>query len=256
VWPGRNWPWGPLGHAGSNSDLFDGRAVETRGRSTCLSPTNTAGIIGLMSDVVPITAWMTYQQVAERLGLRSTSAAASRARRGKWPRRTRNDTLETEVCVPPEVLAAGPQKPRERRVPAGPAAAAISVGDAVAAGIAPLQAVIERLSAELAATRAGNEALRDQLAATQSEAAELRGRSAANEAALEREVADRRAVQQQADHSRREHQAAQERVAQAQVSLREQQARLQTTEDLVMRLKRELHEAQRGKDGRRWWQWR
>jgi hypothetical protein len=72
-------------------------------------------------------------------------------------------------------------------------------------------------------------------------------------AALEREVTDRRALQQQADHSRREHQAAQERVAQAHVSLREQQARLQTTEHLVTRLKRELHEAQRGKDGRRWW---
>ena len=62
--------------------------------------------------------------------------------------------------------------------------------------------------------------------------------------------------QQQADHSRREHQAAQERVAQAQVSLREQQARLQTTEDLVTRLKWELNEAQHAKERRRWWQWR
>ena len=88
--------------------------------STGLSPTNTAGIIASMSEVVPITAWMTYQQVAERLGLRSASAAASRARRGKWPRWTRNDTLETEVCVPPEVLVAGLQKPRERQEAAGP----------------------------------------------------------------------------------------------------------------------------------------
>ena len=208
-----------------------------------------------MSDVVPITTWLTYQQVAERLGLRSASAAASRARRGKWPRRTRNDTLETEVCVPPEVLAAGPQKARQRREPAG-AADAVTLGEAVAAAVAPLQAVIESLSGELADVRAANETLRDQLAASQSDAAELRGRSAANEAALEREVADRRAVQQQADHSRREHQAAQERVAQAQVSLREQQARLQSTEDLVTRLKRELNEAQRGKERRRWWQWR
>ena len=203
------------------------------------------GILATMSDVVPITAWLTYQQLAERLGLRSASAAASRARRGKWPRRTRNDTLETEVCVPPEVLAAGPQKPRARREPPAPAGDAITLGDAVAAAVAPLQAVIERLSGELAAARAANEALRDQLAAAQSEAAELRGKSAANEAALQREVTDRRAVQQQADHSRQEHQAAQERVAQAQVSLREQQARLQTTEDLVTRLKWELNEAQR-----------
>jgi hypothetical protein len=221
-----------------------------------LSSTNTMGILAFMSDVIPITAWLTYQQVAERLGLRSASAAASRARRGKWPRRTRNDTLETEVCVPPDVLAAGPQKPRERREPAAPAADAITVGDAVAAAVAPLQVVIERLSGELAAVRAANETLREQLAAAQSEAAELRGRSAANEAALEREVIDRRALQHQADHRRREHQAAQERVAQAQVSLREQQARLQTTEDLVARLKWELNEAQRAKERRRWWQWR
>ena len=140
-----------------------------------MSPTNTMGILVLMSDVVPITAWLTYQQLAERLGLRSASAAASRARRGKWPRRTRNDTLETEVCVPPEVLAAGPQKPRERREPPAPAADAVTLGDAVAAAVAPLQTVIERLSGELAAARAANEALRDQLAAAQSEAAELRG---------------------------------------------------------------------------------
>lgn len=156
---------------------------------------------------------------------------------------------------PAEVLAAGPQKPRERRVPAGPAADALELGDAVAAAVAPLQVVIERLSGELAAACAANETLRDQLAAAQAEAAELRGRSAANEAALEREVTDRRAVQQQAAHSRREHQAAQERVAQAQVSVREQQARLQTTEDLVARLKWELNEAQRSKERRRWWRW-
>jgi len=164
-----------------------------------------------MSDVVPITAWLSYQQVAERLGLRSASAAASRARRGKWPRRTRNDTLETEVCVPPEVLAAGPQKPRERREPAAPAADAAALGDAVAAAAAPLQSVIERLSGELAAVRVANETLRDQLATAQSEATELRGKSAANEAALEREVTDRRAGQHQADDNRREHQAGQER---------------------------------------------
>lgn len=84
------------------------------------------------------------------------------------------------------MLAAGPQKPRERREP----------GDAVAAAVAPVQAMIESLSGELTAARAANEALRDQLAAAQSEAAELRGKSAANET-----------------------------------------ARLQTTEDLVTRLK-------------------
>jgi chromosome segregation ATPase len=223
----------------------------------CLSLLSAAGILLLMSDVVsPFPTWLTYQQVAERLGLRSASAAAARARRAKWPRRIKNDTLEAEVCVPAELLAAGPQKTRERRQPVGRAADATALLEAVAAAVAPLQALIETLSEELKVARVANDALRDHLAAAQSEAAELRGKSAANEAALERELIDRRALQQQADHSRRERQAAQERVAQVQANLREEQARLQVTEDLVTRLKRELNEVQRAKERRRWWQWR
>jgi chromosome segregation ATPase len=200
--------------------------------------------------------WLTYQQVAERLGLRSSRAAAARARRAKWPRRIKNDTLEAEVCVPAEILAAGPQKQRQRRQPVGSAADAATLIEAVATAVAPLQALIETLSEELKAARVANDALRDQLAAAQSESAELRGKSAANEAALEREVVDRRALQQQADFIRRERQAAQERVAQVQANLRDEQARLQITDDLVTRLKRDLIELQRAKERRRWWQWR
>jgi chromosome segregation ATPase len=143
-----------------------------------------------------------------------------------------------------------------QRQPVGPAADAARLIEAVAAAVAPLQALIETLSEELKAARVANDALRDQLAVAQTEAAALRGKSAANEAALEREVIDRRALQQQADHIRRERQAAQERVAQVQANLREEQARLQVTEDLVTRLKRELNEVQRAKERRRWWQWR
>jgi chromosome segregation ATPase len=221
-----------------------------------LSLPNTTGMLQLMSDVVSLPTWLTYQQIAERLGLRSASAAAARARRAKWPRRIKNDTLEAEVCVPADLLAAGPQKPRERRQPTARAADATALVEAVAAAVAPLQAVIETLSRELSAARVTNDALRDQFAAAQSEAAELRGKSAANEAALEREVFDRRALQQQADHIRRERQAAQERVAQVQANIRDEQARLQATEDLVTRLKRELNEVRRTNDRRRWWQWR
>ena len=209
-----------------------------------------------MSDVVSLPTWLTYQQTAERLGLRSASAAAARARRAKWPRRIKNDTLEAEVCVPADLVAAGPQKPRERRQPTARAADATALAEAVAAAVAPLQAVIETLSRELSAARVTSDALRDQLAAAQSEAAELRGKSTANEAALEREVFDRRALQQQADHIRRERQAAQERVAQVQANIRDEQARLQATEDLVTRLKRELNEVRRTNDRRRWWRWR
>ncbi len=230
--------------------------METQGGVARLSLPSIAGILPPMSDVVSLPTWLTYQQVAERLGLRSASAAAARARRAKWPRRIKNDTLEAEVCVPTELLAAGPQKPLERRQPAGRGADATALLEAVAVAVAPLQAVIATLSEELKTARVANDALRDHLAAAQSEAAELRGKSATNEAALEREVVDRRALQQQADHIRRERQAAQERVAQVQANLREEQARLQVTEDLVTRLKRELNEVQRARERRRWWQWR
>ena len=207
-----------------------------------------------MSDVLSRAgpSWLTYQQVAERLGLRSASAAASRARRAKWPRRIKNDTLEAEVCVPAELLAAGPQKPRQRRQPDDTR----KLIESVAATVAPLRGVIETLSAELQAARGANDALREQVAAAQAEAAELRGKSAASEAALKRDAIDRRELQQQVEHVRRERQAAQERVAQVQANLLDQQRRLQATEDLVTRLKRELNEMQRAKERRRWWQWR
>ena len=223
----------------------------------CLSLLSAAGILLLMSDVVsPFPTWLTYQQVAERLRLRSASAAAARARRAKWPRRIRNDTLEAEVCVPAEVLAAGPPKVRPRRQPPDAGADARTTAEAVAAAVAPLQSIIETLSTELRSVRDANEALRDQLAAAQAEAAESKGKAAAIEAALEREVIDRRGLQQQADHVRRERQAAQERVAQVQAEILDERRRQQATEDLVTRLKRELKEMQQANERRRWWQWR
>jgi chromosome segregation ATPase len=226
-------------------------------REVRLSLSHVEGIVLFMSDVVsPFPTWLTYQQVAERLRLRSASAAAARARRAKWPRRIRNDTLEAEVCVPAEVLAAGPPKVRPRRQPPDAGADARTTAEAVAAAVAPLQSIIETLSTELRAVRDANEALRDQLAAAQAEAAESKGKAAAIEAALEREVVDRRGLQQQADHVRRERQAAQERVAQVQAEILDERRRQQATEDLVTRLKRELKEMQQANERRRWWQWR
>jgi chromosome segregation ATPase len=222
-----------------------------------LSLSHVEGIVLFMSDVVsPFPTWLTYQQVAERLRLRSASAAAARARRAKWPRRIRNDTLEAEVCVPAEVLAAGPPKVRPRRQPPDAGADSRTTAEAVAAAVAPLQSIIETLSTELRVVRVANEAMRDQLAAAQAEAAELKGKASAIEAALEREVVDRRGLQQQADHVRRERQAAQERVAQAQAEILDERRRQQATEDLVTRLKRELKAMQQASERRRWWQWR
>jgi chromosome segregation ATPase len=214
-----------------------------------------AGIDSLMSEVVsPFPTWLTYQQLAERLGLRSASAAAAKARRGKWPRRIRNDTLEAEVCVPTDVLAAGPRKARERRQPVGTGDQ--KAAEAVAAAVAPLQAVIETLAGELRAARSSNDTLREQVANAQAESAELKGRADALEAALDREVGDRRTLQQQMDHFRREQQAAHERVVQAQAEVINERRRVQATEDMVTRLKHELWGLEQANKRRRWWQWR
>jgi len=211
-----------------------------------------------MSEVVsPFpTTWLTYQQVAERLGLRSASAAASRARRAKWPRRIRNDTLEAEVCVPTELLAAGPRKVRARRQPVNAEADGRAAAEAVAAAVAPLQAIIETLSGELKTARNSNDTLREQVATAQAESAALKGKAEALEAALGREVADRRTLQQQIDHVRRECQAAQERVVQAKAEILDERRRVQTIEDLVTRLKHELRESEQANKRRRWWFWR
>jgi chromosome segregation ATPase len=212
-----------------------------------------------MSDIVsPLpTAWLTYHQVSERLGLRTAGAAAARARRAKWPKRTRNDTLEVEVCVPAEVLAAGPSKPRERRHPPnGAGASAQATADAVAAAVAPLQSIIESLSDELSATRDDNDALRDQLTTARTEAAEFKGRSTANEAALGHALAERRDLQQRVDHIRREYQAIQERIVLAQAETLDERRRRHATEDVMARLKHELNELQQAAERRRWWQWR
>ena len=210
-----------------------------------------------MSDVVsPFpTAWLTYHQVAEQLGLRTAGAAAARARRAKWPKRTRNDTLAVEVCVPAEVLAAGPSKPRERRRPANGADDG-ATADAVAAAVAPLHSIIESLSDELNAAHAADDALRDQLAAAQASAAEFKGRSMAIEAALEQANGERRDLQQRVDHARREYQAIQERIVLAQAETLDERRRRHAIEDVMARLKHELNELQQASERRRWWQWR
>jgi chromosome segregation ATPase len=215
-----------------------------------------------MSDVVShLPTWLTYHQVAERLRLRTASAAAARARRAKWPKRTRNDTLEVEVCVPAEVLA-DPSPARERRQPpdnAGDGAQtndAQTAAEAVAAAVAPLQSIIETLSGEFNSARGANDSLRDQLAAAQAEAAEFKGRSTAIEAALEQAVGERRDLQSQVDHVRREYQAVQERIVQAQAETLDERRRRHATEDSLARLKHELLERQQASERRRWWRWR
>ncbi len=208
-----------------------------------------------MSEVVSsLPTWLTYHQVAERMGLRTANAAAARARRAKWPKRIRNDTLEVEVCVPAEALAAGPPKPGKESHPSDDAGeTAQTTAEAVAAAVAPLQGIIESLSGELNAARAANDALREQVAAAKATTAEFRGKSQAIEAALERGLAERRDLQQQCDHLRREYRSIQERVVQAQGEAFEERRVRLSTEDQLMRLKHQLNELRQASERRRWW---
>jgi chromosome segregation ATPase len=187
------------------------------------------------------------------MGLRTANAAAARARRAKWPKRIRNDTLEVEVCVPAEALVAGPPKAGERtqrRDDAGESAQ--TTAEAIAAAVAPLQGIIESLSGELNEARGANDALRDQVATAQATTAEFRGKSMAVEAALERGLAEQSDLQQQVVHLRREYRSVQERVVQAQGEALEERRLRHSTEDLLMRLKHQLNELQ-ASERRRWW---
>jgi chromosome segregation ATPase len=218
------------------------------------------GIVPPMSEVVssevvsPFPTWLTYHQVAERMGLRTANAAAARARRAKWPKRIRNDTLEVEVCVPAEALVAGPPKAGERSHPRDRADENLqTTAEAVAAAVAPLQSIIESLSGELNAAHGANDALRDQVAAARATTAEFRGKSMAIEAALERGLAEQRDLQQQVVHLRREYQSVQERVVQAQGEAFDERRLRLSTEDLLTRLKYELSELRQASERRRWW---
>jgi chromosome segregation ATPase len=124
------------------------------------------------------------------------------------------------------VLAAGPQKVRARRQPVHVEIDDQAAADAVAAAVASLQAIIETLPGELKAARDDSDTLREQVATAQAESAALKGKTAALEAALDREVADRRTLQQQIDHVRRECPAAQERVVQAKVENLDERRRM------------------------------
>ncbi len=191
------------------------------------------------------------------MGLRTANAAAARARRAKWPKRIRNDTLEVEVCVPAEALVAGPPKAAERSRPRDDARddageSAQTTAAAVAAAVAPLQNIIESLSSELNAARGANDALRDEVAAAQATTAEFKGKSTATEAALERGLAEQRDLQQQVVHLRREYQSVQERVLLAQGEAFDERRLRLSTEDQLMRLKFQLNDLQ-ASERRRWW---
>lgn len=72
-----------------------------------------------------VHAWMTYRDIAGRIGLATIEAAAARVRRAKWPKRLREDTGEAEALVPLDAVApiAKPKKANTSNKAAKPAQA-------------------------------------------------------------------------------------------------------------------------------------
>lgn len=143
--------------------------------------------------------WMTYKAAGERMGLQP-SAVAARARRGRWPKRLRNDTGEAEVLVPAEALDTSPAKPPGTQAAPAPATSAPPLtAEALQAALAPLQALLDREAQDRRTLQAQADALRDELAAAQLDAAKATG--SANTERARREAAEAKAqdLQRQLD---------------------------------------------------------
>lgn len=152
----------------------------------------------------PAAEWLTYQQAAKRLGLRTPNAAAARARRGRWPKRIRNTDNAAEILVPGELLATPrPNLPVQGREVPAPTSDTPTIADAVRAAVAPLQALLDREVQDRRALQVQADALRDQLATVQLEAAKATGAASTEQA--KREAAEARAadLQRQLEESKR-----------------------------------------------------
>lgn len=182
----------------------------------------------------PTAEWLTYQQAAQRLGLRSANAAAARARRGRWPKRIRNTDNAAEVLVPGELLRSGATRdllvhelrkigrtaahlPVQQREAPPPPLDAPTVADAVRAAVAPLEAALVR-----------------------------------EQAATERERLDRRTLQGQADALRVELSAAQIERAEAHGAATTERAKREAAEARAADLQGQL-DALEARQRRRWW---
>lgn len=154
------------------------------------------------TQIVESSTWLSYAQLAQRLGLPNRQAAVARARRGRWPKRTRDTTGEVEVLVPELEIPAGASLSVEPTPDlASPPVQAPSLVEAVQAATASFREIMDFLLVDLRAARATCEALRAELATTQAIAAErqmkldvAQAQIADANATMERELADRRAL--------------------------------------------------------------
>jgi hypothetical protein len=139
----------------------------------------------------PAAEWLSYREAADRLGI-DPAAVAARARRGRWPKRRRNEPPNAaEVLVPAELLAAGPQEPQERENAPAPSQEAPDIAGIVQASIAPLTDALARTDAERKALQVEANGLRDQLAAAQLATARASGESTTER--VKREAAEAKA---------------------------------------------------------------
>ena len=153
----------------------------------------------------PAAEWLTYQQAAQRLGLRTPNAAAARARRNRWPKRIRNTDNAAEILVPGELLGtAAPHLPVQPRQPPAPTSDAPTLADAVRAAVGPLEAALEREQAATERERLDRKVLQAQADALRVElsTALIERAQATGEAATER--AKREGAQARADDLQRQ----------------------------------------------------
>src|SRR6266404_4942781 len=135
-----------------------------------------------MADPPAPGEWLTYRQTGERLGLRP-SAIAARARRGRWPKRVRNDTQEAEILVPAELLGEVHSGPLHRKAdPPRPPDATPTLLEAVRAAVAPLENALEREVQDRRTLQGQADALREALHDARLEAAKAKGEAATERA--------------------------------------------------------------------------
>lgn len=221
-----------------------------------------------MSDPTtpPPDTWLTYSQVAERMGLRTPEAAAARARRGKWPKRIRNTDGAAEVLVPGALLAEGQKRPQERVEPTSPPAEPPTLSDALRVAVAPLEAALEHeratvsaLRSELDQVRREREVLTIKAAGLEAQVQQARheavisaGQAAQLREDLDRETLDRRTLQAQADAVRAELGAAQLDAAKAHGEAKAEAAKREAAEAQARELQARLDQIQ-ARPRRRWW---
>ena len=146
--------------------------------------------------------WLTYSQVAAHLDLRSPSAAAARARRAGWLKRPRGKTAQVEVLVPARFLAKRPAPTSSMPPPTRLRSSGSTTIETVAPmsvaleqqelGVKLLQTVLELARAAIATAQVDATKANTLQKEAEDRVAELSGR-------LEREEAERRALQQQKD---------------------------------------------------------